>query len=131
RHARVDVRVLARRRSVQLGAEAVEDLGDLECRVMLRSLEEEVLDEVGDPRLRVRLVAGAGSDPVADRDRAGVVEPLRDHALARVELRQLPVLHTRIVRRRETPPVTATTASACTAAPTPRITDVSCQKRSG
>ena len=50
RHARVDDRVLARRRRVQLAAEPVEDLGDLLRVVALRALEEQVLDEVRDAR---------------------------------------------------------------------------------
>ena len=50
------------------------------------------------PALRVGLVARPGADPVADRDRADVVEPLGDHPLAGVELGQHPVLHGRIVR---------------------------------
>ena len=99
RHARVDERVLARGRRVQLGAEPVEDLRDLERVVALGALEEQVLDEVRDPGPGVRLVARAGADPVADRDRPHVVELLRDHPLPRVELGQLPVLHAWIVRR--------------------------------
>ena len=95
--AGVDDRVLARGGRVQLAAEPVEDLGDLECAEPARSLEEQVLDEVRDARLRRLLVARAGADPVADRGRADVVEPLGDHPLARVELGQDPVLHGRSV----------------------------------
>ena len=68
--ARVDDRVLARRRRVQLAAHLVEDLGDLLRVVGARALEEEMLDEVRDARLRVGLVARAGADPEAERDRA-------------------------------------------------------------
>ena len=50
--ARIHQRVLARRRGVQLAAEAVEDLRDLECAVAARPLEEQMLDEVRDARLR-------------------------------------------------------------------------------
>ena len=39
------------------------------------------------------LVPRAGADPVPDRDRADVVDLLRDHPLAGVELGQDPVLH--------------------------------------
>ena len=81
-HARVDERVLARGRGVQLAAEPVEDLGDLERAVTLGALEEQVLDEVRDAGLASALVARAGADPVADGDRADVVEPLGDHPLA-------------------------------------------------
>ncbi len=97
RDARVDERVLAGGRRVQLSAEAVEDLRDLEGAVALRALEQEVLDEVRDAGLAAVLVPRAGSDPVADRGRADVLEPLRDDPLPRVELAQDPVLHARIV----------------------------------
>ena len=63
----------------------------------LRALEQEVLDEVRDAGLAAVLVPRAGSDPVADRGRADVLEPLRDDPLPRVELAQDPVLHARIV----------------------------------
>jgi hypothetical protein len=52
-NARVDDGVVARGGRVQLPAEAVEDLGDLLRRVLLRSLEEQVLEEVGDARVPV------------------------------------------------------------------------------
>ena len=91
--ARVDERVLARRRRVQLAAEPVEDLCDLERAVAARPLEEQVLDEVRDAGLGGLLVTRAGADPVADGRRANMVEPLGDHAFARVELGQAPVLH--------------------------------------
>src|SRR5205823_15077846 len=90
-------RVLARGRGVQLAAERVEGLGDLLRAVGRRSLEEQVLEKVGDAGLRVGLVARAGADPEADRDGAHVREPLRDHALAGVELGQDVALHGRIV----------------------------------
>ena len=100
-HARVDDGVLARGGGVQLAAEAVEGLGDLLRAVAGRALEEQVLDEVRDARLRVGLVAGARADPEADRDRAHVREALRDDALARVQLREhVLLLHGRIVLAR-------------------------------
>ena len=71
--ARVDDRVLARRGRVQLPAHLVEDLGDLLRVVRARALEEQVLDEVRDARLRVGLVARAGADPEPERDRADAV----------------------------------------------------------
>ena len=49
------------------------------------------------------LVARAGADPVADGDRADVVETLGDHPLAGVELAEHPVLHGRIVVARHDP----------------------------
>ena len=82
RDARVDERRLARRGGVQLAAEAVEDLRDLLRRMGARALEEQVLDEVRDARARVRLVAGAGADPEAERDRADARDVLGDHPLA-------------------------------------------------
>ena len=91
--ARVDERVLARCRGVQLAAQPVEDLGDLQRAVPLGSLEQQVLDEVRHPRFVRLLVARAGGDPVADRGRAHMLEPLGDHAFAGVELGQPPVLH--------------------------------------
>ena len=107
--ARVDERVLARRRGVQLAAEAVEDLRDLERAVPAGALEEQVLDEVRHARLRRLLVARPGADPVADGGRANMVEPLGDHPLAGVELGQHPVLH----RRSVVPPATCGTGSGC------------------
>jgi hypothetical protein len=108
--AGVDEGVLARRRGVQLAAEPVEDLRDLEGAEAAGALEEQVLDEVRHAGLLGLLVARAGADPVADGGGPHMVEPLRDHALARVELGQCPVLHGTIVlsgsaqRRRSWPP---------------------------
>ena len=65
RDPRVDQRVLARGCGVQLAAETVEDLGDLQRAEALAALEQEVLDEVRDTGLAARLVARAGADPVA------------------------------------------------------------------
>jgi hypothetical protein len=81
-HARIHHRVLARRGRVQLAAEPVEDLGDLLRGVGTRALEEQVLDEVGDTRLGVGLVAGARADPEAERHRADAGDALGDDALA-------------------------------------------------
>jgi hypothetical protein len=91
--AHVDDRVLARGRRVQLPTEPIEDLGDVLRGVRVRALEEQVLDEVRDPRLRGRLVARAGADPEAEGNRAHARDPLRDHPLARIELAQLVLLH--------------------------------------
>ena len=96
-HARVDDRRLARRRGVELAAELVEELGDLLRRVARRALEEHVLDEVRDAGLRLGLVAGAGSDPEAERDRAHAGHALADDAFAAGELGQLVLRHARIV----------------------------------
>ena len=96
---RVDDGVLARGRRVQLAAELVEDLGDLEGAVVARALEQQVLDEMREAGLGVGLVPRSRADPVPDGSRAHVVEPLGDDALARVELGQPPVLHGRSVVR--------------------------------
>ena len=57
----------------------VEDLGDLDRRVVLGALEEHVLEEMRDARLRGRLVARAGPHPEAQRDRAHRGHRLGDH----------------------------------------------------
>ena len=93
----VDDGRLARRRGVQLTAELVEDLRDLLRRVARRALEEEVLDEVRDAGARVRLVARAGADPEAERDRAHAGDALGDDALAGRKLGELVLRHRRIV----------------------------------
>ena len=95
--ARIDDRVLARRGRVQLGPHRVERLGDLLRVVGARALEQEVLDEVRDAGAVGPLVAGAGADPEAERDRTDARHLLRDHALARVELREDVLLHEPIV----------------------------------
>jgi len=95
RYARIDDRVLARGRRVQLPAERVEDLGDLLGRVRGGALEEQVLDEVRDAGAIRLLVARSRPDPEADCDGAHMLEPLRDDALARVEFAQDVLLHER------------------------------------
>ena len=92
-HARVDDRVLARGGRVQLAAHLVEDLRDLLRVVRPRALEEQVLDEVRDARLRLGLVARAGADPEAERHRPDARHALGDQALAGVELREDVFLH--------------------------------------
>jgi hypothetical protein len=89
--------MLARRRGVQFAAEAVEDLGDLLRGVLVRSFEQQVLDEVRDAGALIALVTGAGADPVAERDGANLRQPFRDDPLARVELGDHVLLHGRIV----------------------------------
>ena len=93
RDARVDDRVLARGRRVQLAAHLVEDLRDPLRIVGARPLEQQVLDEVRDPGLRVRLVTSAGADPETKRDRADAGHALGDQPLAGVELGQHVFLH--------------------------------------
>ena len=108
-HARVDDRVLARGRRVQLGAHRVEGLCDLLRVVRAGPLEQHVLDEVGHARAVVALVPRAGADPEADRDGANARHALGDDALARIELGEDVLLHDRDSRaccerpRRTTP----------------------------
>jgi hypothetical protein len=103
--AGVDDRVVACRGGVQLAAVGVEDLGDLEGRVGRRALEQQVLEEMADARVRVALVARARPDPDADRDRAHRLQRLGDDAGPAVERRQEVVLHARMlgIRRSDTP----------------------------
>ena len=96
--AGVDDGVVAGRRGVQLAAEGVEGLRDLDRGVRRRALEEEVLQEVADAGVRVVLVARAGADPEADRDRAHCGQRLGDDPRAAVERGQQVALHGRIVR---------------------------------
>ncbi len=81
-HARVDERRVLRGRRVQLGAELVEQLGDRGRVVPGAALEQHVLDEVREPALVAALVARAGVDPEADRDRAHALHVLGGHAQA-------------------------------------------------
>ena len=62
-------RLLAGRR-VDRGAEPVEALGDLDRRVALGALEQQVLEEMRDPGLSRGLVPRAGANPEPERDRA-------------------------------------------------------------
>ena len=87
--ARVDDRVLARGGGVQLAAEARRRSPRSPARCSGREpLKSRCSMKCETPALRVRLVARAGADPEAERDRAHVREALRDHALAGVELRE-------------------------------------------
>ena len=102
---RVDDGVLARGCGIQLAAEPVENLGDLLRRVAVCALEEQMLDEVRDARAVIALVARARADPVAERDRANVRQPLGDDPLARVKLGEDVLLHGgMVVRGRLAPP---------------------------
>src|SRR3546814_10197353 len=63
----------------------------------LGALEEQVLDEVRDARLRLGLVARAGADPEAQRHRSGRGNALGDDPLAGIQLRKNVFLHGPIV----------------------------------
>ena len=81
-HADVDDGRVRGRERVQLGAELVEDAGDLDLVVALAALEQQVLDEVRDAGLGRPLVARADVDEDADRDRAHRLDLLGDDAEA-------------------------------------------------
>ena len=52
---------------VELGAHPIEDLVDLDRLVAVGPLEQQVLEQVRQPRLAVGLIAGTGPDPDPDR----------------------------------------------------------------
>ena len=85
--SRVEVRRLLAGRRVHRRAEAVEDLRDLDRRVALRALEEQVLEEVRDAGLRRRLVPRACSNPESECDGAHGGNYLGDDSDSRVEFR--------------------------------------------
>ena len=80
-------RLLARAR-VQLGAHAVEDLVDLERAVLRGSLEQQVLEQVGESRLLFGLGPGARADPEPERHGSDGGHRLRHDPDARVKRRQ-------------------------------------------
>ena len=84
--AGVEVRRLLAGRRVDRGAQAVEELGDLDRRVALGALEEQVLEEMRDAGLRRRLVTRSGPDPEPEGHRAHRGHGLGDDPEARVEL---------------------------------------------
>ena len=79
-HLDVVARVLLRRERVQLTADRVDRLGDVLCRSGIGALEEHVLDEVGDPALRVALVTRSTRQPDADRHGTHLRHRLGDEA---------------------------------------------------
>ena len=87
RKPRVQVGGLLAGRGVGRRPHAVEQLRDLDRRVALGALEQQVLEEVRDARLRGGLVAGARPHPEAERDRAHRGHRLGDHPQARPEAR--------------------------------------------
>jgi hypothetical protein len=112
-HAREDDGVLPRRRRVQLAAQPIEDLGDLLRRVALRAFEQEMLDEVGNACTLATLVTRACIDPVAERNRADVRQPLADDPLARVQLGKDVLLHARMVLAHLTVPADGRPPADC------------------
>ena len=114
---REDDGVLARGRGVELGAHRVERLRDRLRVEAARALEEQVLDEVGDARAVVALVARADVDPEAERDGTHAGQALRDNALAAVELAQRDLLHP--ATSWALPAIWAATTPATTSRPSP------------
>src|SRR3954453_11646543 len=89
---RVQVRRFLAGRGVRGGPHAVEELGDLDRRMALRALEQQVLEEVRHARLGGRLVTRARAHPHAERDRAHGGHLLRDDPNAVGGLRQADAL---------------------------------------
>ena len=77
-HRHVEAGVLLRGERVHLAADRVDRPGDVLGRPGLGALEDQVLDEVGDPAQVGGLVAAPGVDPHPHGDRANVRDPLRD-----------------------------------------------------
>src|SRR5580765_2890508 len=77
-HTRVVARVLLRGEGVQIAAHRVERLRDVLRAPDLRSLEQEVFEEVAGATDHGRLVTRAGQHPHAQRHRAHAGHPLRD-----------------------------------------------------
>ena len=73
----VVARVFLGGKGVHLTADRIDRLGDILRRSRSRSLEEHVLDEVRDPALLLRFVAGTAGQPHADAYRADMRHPLR------------------------------------------------------
>ena len=78
--ADVEGRVLLRGERVAVAAHLVECLGDGGGGALLRSLEEQVLQEVRRPGQLVGLVTRAAADPVGDSHRPDVRHGLGDQA---------------------------------------------------
>ena len=87
--ARVDRRGLLAGARVHLRAHRVEGLVDLQRAEPVGALEQQVLEEVREPRLSGGLVTATGPDPEAEGDGADGGNVLRDDADSRVELRYL------------------------------------------
>lgn len=81
------------RKRVQVAADGIDGAGDILCRAAGGSLEQHVLDEVGDSVLFGRLAPRTGADPDADGDRAYVRHSLRNHTNAVTERSHLDVPH--------------------------------------
>ena len=85
-HPRVDRRALLVGARVELGAHRVEQLVDLGRGVAVGALEEQVLEEVREPRLPGRLAARAGADEEAQGRGPHGAHVLRDDPQPRVQL---------------------------------------------
>ena len=87
RHARVlrqrlgvEAGALLVRKGVQRAAPGLDLLGDLLSRALLRALEEHMLDEVGDPAHRRRLIHRSRVHPEPDRHRLDMAHRFRHNA---------------------------------------------------
>ena len=79
---RVDRRGLLARAGVDLGAHRVEGLVDLQRAEPVGALEQQVLEEVREPRLGGALVTRTRADPEPERDGANGGDVLADYAHA-------------------------------------------------
>ena len=86
-HPRVDRGGLLAGAGVQLGAHPVEDLVDLERRVLRAALEQQVLEQVREPGLGLGLAARARADPEPERHGSDGGHVLRHDPYARIERR--------------------------------------------
>ena len=81
-HARVVAHVLASGERIEMTAQRLEAARDRAGIAVLGPLEHHVLEEMGDPEILGRLVAGAAAHERADRDRAPLRHALGEHGEA-------------------------------------------------
>src|SRR5688572_33475131 len=79
-HFDVVARVLLCRKRVHLAADGVDGLCDVLGTARGSSLEQHVLDEMGDAAVLLRLMTGAASEPHADTYRTHMRHPLGDES---------------------------------------------------
>ncbi len=86
-HPRIYGRGLLAGAGVQLRTHPVEDLIDLERRVLRAAFEQQVLEQMREPGLGLGLAARARADPEAERDGSDGGHVLRHDPYARIERR--------------------------------------------